>query len=197
MANYFSFQISPLLFVFQAKIRSTPSRHEIEVYCRALGTRISMTTTDASMTARVFREKIQTSRQRSMADLVPEIEESPNQIEKAKKFLCNGCGCSHESKGVQSSRNFSEETVLSNLNNCLELTAAELDLVILANIQVFSRDEYIGGKRSSRCNYQYRSIMICKEMFLHLYGISDFQLRRLKEHYNKYGIFPRTKKTIQ
>ena len=84
--------------------------------------------------------------------------------------------------------------MLSNLSNCLELTAAELDLVILANIQVFSRDEYIGGKRSrsSRCNYQYQSIMICKEMFLHLYGISDFRLRRLKEHYDKYGIFPQT-----
>ena len=83
--------------------------------------------------------------------------------------------------------------MLSNLNNCLELTAAELDLVILANIQVFSRDEYIGGKRSrsSRCNYQYRSILICKEMFLHLYG-SDSRLRRLKEHSDKYGIFPRT-----
>ena len=129
-----------------------------------------------------------------MADLVPEIEESPNQIEKAKKFLRNGCGCSRGSKGVQCSRNFSEESVLSNLNNCLELTAAELDLVILANIQVFSRDEYIGGKRSrsSRCNYQYRSILICKEMFFHLYGVSDSRLRRLKEHYDKYGIFPRT-----
>lgn len=84
--------------------------------------------------------------------------------------------------------------MIFNLNNCLKLTAGELDLVILANIQVFTRDEYIGGKRgrSSRCNYQYQSILICKEMFLHLYGISDSRLRRLKEHYDKYGIFPRT-----
>ena len=127
-----------------------------------------------------------------MADLVPEIEEGPNQIEKAKKFLHNGCGCSRGSKGVQCSREFCEETVLFNLNNCLELTGGELDLVILASIQVFTRDEHIGGKgsRSSRCNYQYRSILICKEMFLHLYGISDSQLCRLKEHYNKCGIFP-------
>lgn len=29
-------------------------------------------------------------------------------------------------------------------------------------------------------------------MFLHLYGISDFRLRRLKEHYDKYGIFLQT-----
>ena len=129
-----------------------------------------------------------------MADFVPEIGESPNQIEKAKRLLRNGCGCSRGYKEVQCSRNFSKETVLSNLNNCLELTAAELDLVVLANIQVFSRDKYIGGKRSrsSRCNYQYRSILICKEMFLHLYGISDSRLCRLKEHYDKYGIFPRT-----
>jgi len=51
-----------------------------------------------------------------MADLVPEIEESPSQIEKAKKFLCNGCGCSRGSKGVQCSRNFSEETVSKQLS---------------------------------------------------------------------------------
>ena len=155
---------------------------------------ISMTTTDASVTAPVFRENSNSQTRQSMADLVPEVGESPNQIEKAKRLLRSGCGYSRGSKGVQCSRNFSEETVMSNLNNCLELTAAELDLVVLANIQVFSRDEYIGGKRSrsSRFNYQYRSILICKEMFLHLYGISDSRLHRLKEHYDKYGIFLRT-----
>ena len=52
-----------------------------------------------------------------MADLVPEIEEIPNQIEKAKKFLRNGCGCSRGTKGVQCSRDFNKETVLFNTGN--------------------------------------------------------------------------------
>ena len=84
-----------------------------------------------------------------MADLEVEREENPNQfIEKVKKFISDGCGCSHGSKGGSCSREFQEETVLFNLNNCLELTSAELDLVILANIQVFTRNESIGSKRS-------------------------------------------------
>ena len=129
-----------------------------------------------------------------MADIVPELEKSPNAIEKAKKLLQNGCGCTRGSKGGPCSREFKKETVIFNLNNCLELTAGELDLVILANIQVFTRDDGIGGKRSRspRCNYQFQSVSICKEMFLHLYGLSDSRLRRLKEHYDKHGIFPRT-----
>lgn len=56
-------------------------------------------------------------------------------------------------------------------------------------------NEYVGGKRSRSPrsnNYQFQSVPICKEMFLHLYGIIDSRLRRLKEHYDQYGIFPRT-----
>ena len=143
-----------------------------------------MTTADASETPRVFQGKTNSNAVINMANIVPELEENPNPIEKAKKFLRNGCGCSRGSKGGSCSREFKEETVMFNLNNCLELTSGELDLVILTNIQVFTRDDGIGGKRtrSPRCNYQFQSVAICKEMFLHLYGLSDPRLRRLKEH---------------
>ena len=125
-----------------------------------------------------------------------EREETPNAvIERAKKFLQEGCGCSRGSKGGPCSREFREETVLFNLNNCLELTSGELDLIIFANIQAFTSNDGIGTKRSgtSRCTYQFQSVLICKEMFLHLYdGISYSRLRRLKEHYEKHGIHLRT-----
>lgn len=122
-------------------------------------------------------------------------EETPNAvIERAKKFLLEGCGCSRGSKGGPCSREFREETVLFNLNNCLELTSGELDLIILANIQAFTHNDYVGTKRNgtSRCTYQFQSVLICKEMFLHLYGISYSRLRQLKEHYETHGIYPRT-----
>ena len=122
-------------------------------------------------------------------------EETPNAvIERAKKFLREGCGCSRGSKGGPCSREFREETVLFNLNNCLELTSGELDLIILANIQAFTRNDYVGTKRNgtSRCTYQFQPVLICKEMFLHLYGISYSRLRRLKEHFETHGIYPRT-----
>ena len=131
-----------------------------------------------------------------MADIESkEREETPNVvIERAKKFLQEGCGCSRGSKGGPCSGEFREETVLFNLNNCLELTSGELDMIILANIQAFTRNDGIGTKRSgtSRCTYQFQSVLICKEMFLHLYGTSYSRLRRLKEHYEKHGIHPRT-----
>ena len=131
-----------------------------------------------------------------MADFdMIEREETPNEIiEKVKKFLRNGCGCSRGSKGGPCSTEIKEEAVMFNLNNCLELTSGELDLIILANIQAFSRNDCVGAKRSrsSRCTYQFQSVSICKEMFVHLYAISYSRLRRLKEHYERYGIHMRT-----
>ena len=37
--------------------------------------------------------------------------------------------------------------MLSNVNNCLELTRSELDLVILANIQAVAKIDLAGEKR--------------------------------------------------
>ena len=101
--------------------------------------------------------------------------------------------CAQGCKEGPCSNQFSEETVLSNLNNCLELSSGELDLVILANVQVFISIKCIGEKRtrSSRCSFYFQSRPICKEMFLHLYGISYSRFLRLKEHYGKHGITPR------
>ena len=99
------------------------------------------------------------------------FERSENEMEvinKVKQFLQDGCGCTKGAKDGPCSSYFSEQTVLSNLNNCFELTSTELDLVILANIQAFTRVDHIGDKRnrSSRCNFHYQSYSICKDMFL-------------------------------
>ena len=88
---------------------------------------IAMTTNDAFTYAETWK---------NMADGdIIEREENPSEIiERAKKFLQNGCACSRGSKGGACSREFKEEAVLFNLNNCLELTSGQLDLIILANI---------------------------------------------------------------
>jgi len=80
------------------------------------------------------------------------------------------------------------ETVLSNLNNCLEQSRTELDLVILANIQAFTRIEHIGDKISPHCHFQYQSVPICKDMLLHLYGLSYSRFCQLKEPYESHDI---------
>ena len=114
-----------------------------------------------------------------MADLLDGQNENDQHIIQKVKFLQEGCGCSRGAKDGHCSDQFSEETVLANLNNCLELSIAELDLVILANLQAFTPIETIGEKRnqSPRCNFLYQSVPICKDMFLYLYGLSYSRFR--------------------
>ena len=124
------------------------------------------------------------------------IEQNENEevINRVKRFLQEGCGCARGPNGGPCSGYFSEETVMSNLNNCLELSSAELDLVILANIQAFTRIDHIGDKRngSPRCNFLFQSLTMCKDTFLNPYGLSYSRFRPLKEHFENYGISPRT-----
>ena len=95
-------------------------------------------------------------------------------VAKLKKFLQVGCRCHQGLKGGQCSDTFKVETVISNLYDCLELSHVELDLVILANLQAFTAAEVTGGKRKRIPAYSflYQCHPICKEMFLHVYGIS-------------------------
>ena len=110
-----------------------------------------------------------------MAETYQEEMENEENIEKVKKFMHDGCGCALGAKGGPCSGQFSEADVLFNLNNCSELSNDELDLVILASIQAFTHRETSGTKRSRnpRCSFYFQSLPICKEMFLHFYGLSD------------------------
>ena len=114
-------------------------------------------------------------------------------IEKAKKLLQESRGCTCGPKGSPCSRQFPEEVILYDLNICLELLSHELDLVILANIEAFTNTKTIGSKsKLPRSGFYNQSQPICKDMFLHFYGLSYSHLKRLKEHYQDHGISFRT-----
>ena len=108
-----------------------------------------------------------------MAEITSEEKNSNKIIHKVMKFLQDGCGCPLGEKKGPCSAQFSEETVLFNLSNCLELTSGELDLVVIANIQAFTRIDCVEEKRnwSPCCSFHFQRRPICKDMFLHLYGI--------------------------
>lgn len=72
--------------------------------------------------------------------------ESDQVSEKVKKFLKDGCSCPLGTKGGPCSEQFTEADVLFNLNNCLELSSDELDLVVLASIQAFTHRQSSGMK---------------------------------------------------
>jgi len=114
-------------------------------------------------------------------------------IAKAQIFMKDGCGCRRGSQGGQCSDQFTEESVLANLYNCLELSHTELDFIALANIQAFSAAEVIGEKRKRNppFSFLYHSQSMCKDMFLNFYGISKSRFQRLLEFYQNHGISPR------
>lgn len=122
-----------------------------------------------------------------------QAENKDSIIAKVQKFMQDGCGCRRGLKSGQCSDQFTEETILNNVYNCLELSQAELDLVILANIQAFTAIEVTGEKRKRSPPYSFlhQSQSICKEMFLNLYGISKSWFQRLVEHYQSRGIYLR------
>ena len=103
---------------------------------------------------------------------------------KKKTFMQNGCGCILSGKGGQCCEQFSEETVLFNLNNCQELSHGELDLVILTSIQGFTRSDPVGGKRnrSPQSSFFFQSKPICKDMFLHFFLFQAFLLNYVEEN---------------
>ena len=113
-----------------------------------------------------------------------QMEKKESIIANVQKFMQDGCRCRRGLESSQCSDQFTEETVLDNLYNCLELSHMELDLVVLANIQAFMAIEAIGEKRkrSPPYSFLYRSQPICMEMFLNLYGISKSRFQRLVHH---------------
>ena len=56
-----------------------------------------------------------------MAGIEHEGEDFEEVVEKVKKFLRDGCSCTLGPKNGPCSLQFTKETVLFNLNNCLEL----------------------------------------------------------------------------
>ena len=114
------------------------------------------------------------------------IDEDGDLIEKGEvvTFLHSGCVRSKGLKSALCLRQFSEYSVLWNLNTCVKLSNGELDLVILANIQAFTSIEVVGEnrKRCLRSSFSFQSRTICKDMFLNLYGISYSQFRKLETH---------------
>ena len=76
-----------------------------------------------------------------------ESEACDESLDELKKFLQDGCGCTLGPKNGPCCRQFPEETVLFNVNNCLELSSLELDLVILTSIQAFTRSDCKGTLR--------------------------------------------------
>ena len=100
-----------------------------------------------------------------MEEFDEDVLENEDITTNVKRFLRDGCSCSHGVKGGPCCQQFSEKLMLSNVNNCLELKHAELDLLILVNIQAVMKIDLVGEKRKerSRCSFLFQNIRnVCK-----------------------------------
>ena len=98
-----------------------------------------------------------------MEEFDEDVLENEEIIANVKRFLRDGCGCSRGVKGGPCCWQFLEKLVLSNVNNCLELTHAELDLVILANIQAVAKIDLVGekGKKDRDAAFYFKMYVMC------------------------------------
>ena len=96
-----------------------------------------------------------------MEEFDEDVLENKEIITNVKRFLRDGCGCSRGVKGGPCCQQLSEKLFLSNVNNCLELTRAELDLVILVNVQAVAKIDLVGKKRKERSGSSFLLQNIC------------------------------------
>ena len=71
----------------------------------------------------------------------------------------------------------------------IELSSAELDLVLLGALQRHMKVS--SNKKRYRMSYFFRGVQVCKETFLFVYCIGKSRLENLKAHLMRYGAVPR------
>ena len=104
-------------------------------------------------------------------------------------FFSKTCGCKFGLNGAACSSLFTRELVVSTRMNCLEMTKAELDLVILANLEANRRP----AQESSRThvNYWFCGYKVCKSTFLFVHAVGPKHYKNLISHFSESGLTPR------
>ena len=105
-------------------------------------------------------------------------------------FIAKGCGCLLGPKGSPCSKSFSRAEHSITRMNCHEMSATELDMLVLAHLDAHRHnigseharvpiDCYFGGKRT------------CKATFLFAHGIGSKKYKNLITHFENNGLVPR------
>ena len=123
------------------------------------------------------------------------------------QFIQNSCGCTTGPKKSPCSRLFGQDILMEYRGNCLQMSSAELDLVIMAQLSAFRTSvqcippTYRGSKDNFRphTSFMFHGIKICQTMFLFLHTMSKQRFVTLCQHMDTHGIVARvhgnTKKT--
>ena len=97
------------------------------------------------------------------------------------------CKCHLGANSISCSSLLNYEDVVDYRANCLELTKAELDMVVLAQINSHSSPP-------SHTKFFFKGNRLCMKTFLFLHAISDKRYRNLYKHWEESGITSRIHK---
>ena len=136
----------------------------------------------------------------SRPSLLLESSKEDQEENAISSFLAEGCGCS-KNNGEPCSKLFDRHEVEAIRSRMLELSNAELDLVILGQI---SAGIYLGGlegntrgqgmhdRERGYCVFRYHGKLICKKTFLFIHSIGTKRYINLLKHHSVNGVSPRT-----
>lgn len=106
-----------------------------------------------------------------------------------KTFQESDCGCSHGKNRKPCSKSLRFQDVTEHRMQCVELTSAELDLVIMGAIQSQTKSDF--GKKRPQTNYFFKGQQVCRTTFQFLYGVGKERLTNLKKHVCENGLIAR------
>ena len=121
--------------------------------------------------------------------------EDQSEQSKVEHFLGQSCGCKLGPKGATCSSVVSKQAIVQTRNNCLEMTARELDLVIMAQInaqRTHAADRlssYRGqGDFRPSMKFFFHGVQICQKMFLFLHTIARTRFKSLCSSVSQHGV---------
>ena len=125
------------------------------------------------------------------------FEDRTEQV-KVDDFLSESCGCKLGPHRVACSSVVSKVAIVQTRNNCLQMTRAELDLVIMAQInalrtQASDRPPSQHGEGGFRphMKFFFHGMQVCQKVFLFLHAISTKRFKNLCASVSKHGVHDR------
>lgn len=104
---------------------------------------------------------------------------------------------------AQCYRQFKQHDLVMNILNCAELATPDLDLVLVAKLQAFTRHgettvrtkQRNEDRKQIKAMYYHKGLQVCRELFLQIHGVGRTRLHNLQLHAINEGLVVRQKKS--
>lgn len=116
-------------------------------------------------------------------------EENEAEDGKINDFVGKTCRHTIGVNGTPCSCLFTRELVARTRMNCQDMTKAELDLVVLANLEANRKPGH--DELRTHINYSLCGHRVCKKTFLFVHAVESKHYKNLVTHFSESGLIPR------